>query len=82
MPEEGPSLLDSDGDGWTDIQERAAGTDPFNVDTDIDGIWDPYDENPLDPSIPRRESLENIIFMVSLMIVVVLMVAYFVWKRK
>ena len=38
---------DSDGDGWTDDQERGAGTDPHNVDTDSDEIWDPKDPNPL-----------------------------------
>ena len=43
---------DSDGDGWTDIQEAAAGTDPHNKDTDGDGYWDRLDPNPLDPTIP------------------------------
>jgi hypothetical protein len=38
---------DSDGDGWTDDQERRAGTDPYLVDTDSDGAWDPNDPNPL-----------------------------------
>ncbi|RZN33845.1 MAG: hypothetical protein EFT35_10115 [Methanophagales archaeon ANME-1-THS] len=38
---------DSDGDGWTDVQERRAGTDPYNVDTDGDGAWDPNDPNPI-----------------------------------
>jgi hypothetical protein len=40
-------LLDSDGDGWSDGQEQQAGTDPYNVDTDGDGVWDPKDPNPL-----------------------------------
>ena len=31
---------DTDGDGLTDPQEEAAGTDPGNVDTDGDGLWD------------------------------------------
>jgi len=44
---EKPTIVDSDGDGWTDEHERSAGTDPYNVDTDGDGIWDPKDPNPL-----------------------------------
>ena len=42
---------DSDFDGWTDTQEREAHTNPFDVDTDQDGIWDPEDPNPLYPGI-------------------------------
>ena len=38
---------DSDGDGWSDGQERTAGTNPLKVDTDGDGIWDSKDSNPL-----------------------------------
>ena len=50
---EGPGLTgDSDGDGWSDAQEQAAGTNPNNVDSDGDGYWDPHDPNPLDPNIP------------------------------
>ena len=48
------TTLDSDGDGWTDAQERAAGTAPDNRDTDADGYWDSKDPNPLDPNIPTR----------------------------
>ena len=46
------SVADSDGDGWTDDQEKVAGTNPNSVDSDDDGYWDPMDPNPLDPSIP------------------------------
>ena len=43
-----PTLIpDSDGDGSDDEQERRAGTNPYNVDTDGDGIWDTKDPNPL-----------------------------------
>lgn len=45
---------DLDGDGWTDQQEKAAGTNPYQKDTDNDGYWDPKDPNPLDPEIPTR----------------------------
>ena len=44
--------MDSDGDGLTDDEERALGTDPHNPDTDGDGIGDGdevhiYGTNPL-----------------------------------
>ena len=45
-------FTDSDGDGWSDAQEKLAGTDPQKLDTDDDGYWDPLDANPLDPDIP------------------------------
>ncbi len=54
--EEEPSAVDSDGDGWTDVQERESGSDPFNVDTDGDGLWDPLDPNPLDTNIPATQT--------------------------
>jgi len=50
-------ITDSDGDGWTDIQESKAGTDPNNVDTDGDEYWDPLDPNPLNPAIPVDSGL-------------------------
>ena len=56
-PEETDSAVDSDGDGWTNAQEKIVGTDPKNVDTDDDGYWDPHDPNPLDPNIPVEEGL-------------------------
>lgn len=37
---------DSDGDGWTDIEEERLGLDPHNVDTDGDGIPDGQDTCP------------------------------------
>ena len=46
------STLDSDGDGWSDAQEKAAGTNPNSVDSDGDGYWDHHDPNPLDANIP------------------------------
>jgi hypothetical protein len=51
--------LDTDGDGWSDIDERDIyGTLPGNPDTDNDGYFDgdgtllPVDPEPLDPCIP------------------------------
>ncbi len=41
------SPLDSDRDGLYDFMERRMGTDPFNQDTDGDGIIDSEDEDPL-----------------------------------
>ncbi len=37
------ALIDTDGDGLTDVEEKALGTDPTKKDTDGDGISD-YDE--------------------------------------
>jgi Flp pilus assembly protein TadG len=43
--------LDSDGDGWSDTYEvNTSGTLPGNPDTDGDGIEDPSDPCPLDPT--------------------------------
>jgi len=39
--------IDSDSDGWSDEKEKMMGTNPFNRDTDGDGIADPADPNPL-----------------------------------
>jgi hypothetical protein len=41
---------DSDGDGLSDVTERAMGTSPLLVDTDGDGIPDAADFFPLDPT--------------------------------
>jgi len=50
-------MFDSDGDGWSNAQERTAGTDPNKVDTDDDGYWDPHDPNPLDSNIHTDRGL-------------------------
>lgn len=42
---------DSDGDGLTDMSEGIAQTNPFEVDTDHDGVWDFKDSNPHYPGI-------------------------------
>ncbi len=43
---------DVDGDGVSNANERASGTDPFKVDTDGDGVGDGADCVPLDPTYP------------------------------
>ena len=52
---------DSDGDGLTDVSERIAQTNPFDVDTDHDGVWDSKDLNPLYPGIlvDSKQKLER-----------------------
>ncbi len=46
-----PRAADADGDGWTDPEEQAAGTDPSNADTDDDTLADPVDPDPLQPAL-------------------------------
>ncbi|MBI5728576.1 MAG: hypothetical protein HY984_02380 [Candidatus Magasanikbacteria bacterium] len=48
------AAVDSDGDGLTDVEEKALGTDPLKIDTDNDGLTDyeevkVYHTNPLNP---------------------------------
>jgi len=57
--EEAAPQLDSDGDGWSDANEKITGTAKDNVDTDNDGYWDPHDPNPLDPNIPESDKLAD-----------------------
>ena len=50
---------DSDGDGWTDLEEARIGTNPHAVDSDDDGIPDGRDVCPLyAPPRDRDESAE------------------------
>jgi hypothetical protein len=44
---------DTDGDGWTDIEEARMGLDPRNPDTDGDGIPDGRDRTPNLAAAPR-----------------------------
>lgn len=43
-----PTRADSDGDGLSDLDEKAMGTDPNNPDTDDDGLGDRCEVEPLD----------------------------------
>ena len=74
-------IPDSDGDGWDDEQERRGGTDPHNVDTDGDGIWDPKDPNPLvapTPTLPTSIPAFQIIPAIAGL----LTIAYLLMKRN
>ena len=73
--------IDSDGDGWSDAQERIAGTDPYNVDTDGDGIWDHKDLNPLVAPTPTPTTSISA-YQIIPVIVALLAVAYFLRRRK
>jgi PKD repeat protein len=46
---------DSDGDGLTDPQETAMGTNPYDRDTDDDDLPDGTDPNPLVPNVPDSD---------------------------
>ena len=43
-----PTSANADGDGWTDAQEKAHGTDPNRRDTDGDGLADDVDPAPVE----------------------------------
>lgn len=65
-PEEDPELstIDSDGDGMLDVDEAIYGTDPFNPDTDQDGLGDReevqvYGTDPLDPDTDGDSYLDG-----------------------
>ncbi len=56
----GEPLVDTDGDDLADFVEGEIGTDPFNTDTDDDGLWDRLEYrlltsglDPLDPTDSR-----------------------------
>ncbi len=51
---------DSDGDGLTDSEETARGSDPLNPDTDGDGIGDAEDDSTPDNIFPERRQLDSI----------------------
>src|SRR6185436_566904 len=50
---------DSDGDGWTDIEERALGMRPDRADSDGDGIADGVDSTPLHKAAPGEADDEE-----------------------
>ena len=50
---------DSDYDGWSDEYEKTIGTDPYNHDTDGDGIRDPDDPTPKGSLVSEEEVWET-----------------------
>lgn len=53
-------MRDSDGDGWTDIEEERLGLDPHNPDTDGDGIPDGQDVCPKFKPEPGESNDEEV----------------------
>lgn len=51
---------DSDGDGLTDNEEKARGTDPLNNDTDGDGVDDDLDDDNMNASFAKKIDLDSI----------------------
>lgn len=51
---------DSDGDGLTNNEEKARGTDPLNRDTDGDGIDDDEDDDNMNASFAKKIDLDSI----------------------
>lgn len=49
------AFLDSDGDSLSNLNEQKNGTNPFEVDTDEDGVDDSIDGYPLDPTRTERQ---------------------------
>jgi len=52
-----PRVADTDGDGLTNSEEKAHGTNPFIADSDGDGVWD-RDEVRAAPTPTSRRSTE------------------------
>jgi len=75
-------IPDSDGDGWNDEQEKKAETDPYNVDTDGDGIWDPKDPNPLVASTPTITPTATISGLQIIPINVALLAAAYLFRMR
>ncbi|MHA1427675.1 MAG: hypothetical protein ACTSQI_16975 [Candidatus Helarchaeota archaeon] len=55
-------LRDSDGDSLKDVKEFNSGLNPFNPDTDNDGLPDPYDQSPLYSMTLNPKEIGQIIF--------------------
>ena len=50
-PSVNDAALDPDGDGADNLAEFNAGTDPLHADTDLDGVFDPHDPDPLGAAV-------------------------------
>lgn len=51
---------DNDGDGLTNNEEQARGTDPLNKDTDGDGVEDDEDDDNMNASFAKRIDIDSI----------------------
>jgi hypothetical protein len=65
---------DTDGDGWSDVEEKVAGTNPHRVDTDYDGIVDSEDVSPTD--IPYWALVLIVVFSLGILF------ALWLWYRR
>jgi hypothetical protein len=85
-----PINTDTDGDGLNDWEEINEGedtylTDPTDEDTDGDGAIDSEDYDPIDPSIqeePKDEDLTWTYPLIALIIIVVLVLAFVLIRRR
>ena len=72
--------LDSDGDGLTDFMELAMGTDPYNPDTDGDGIIDSKDPEPLiKKKVEQKKDNKNL--KIALLFLMIVLSIYAARKR-
>ena len=86
------ALVDSDDDGWTNLQEYLNQTDPFDSDSDGDGVEDSVDIEPNNPLVwEYREKQEDdsiwpmiIIIAVVILIIILLFITilYVITSRK
>jgi len=58
---------DSDGDGWTDVEERRLGLDPYRADSDGDGIPDGRDTCPQLPKPAQADDVATAVQRVFLL---------------
>ncbi len=73
---------DPDEDGFLNLQEEDAGTDPTNSDTDGDGIVDGLDPDPLIPQAEKGEELWDYWWVLVLMAAVVIVLLVLLLTRR
>lgn len=73
---------DPDEDGFLNIQEEDAGTDPTDSDTDGDGLVDGLDPEPLIPQVEKGGDLWDYWWVLVLMAVVVIALLAFLILRR
>ena len=84
--------IDTDGDGWTNLQEYLNRTDPHQLDSDGDGVVDSEDVEPNNPRVwEAREKKEDssvwiyvviIIAVILLIILPIILIFYVITSRK